>query len=178
MTSIVRPASHEAGSRAGKRAFAASDALDFVREHGVVLVSARGRGPNLVEAIAGEPVKGSWWAHADGKRIFSLINAVTASEDVLVCRLIDGKITLVHRRLWPALVRVAEDFPPERIAQVREEHTASGRHVSRSLAFPDWVSRAIAQQAEALDKDEARALFAAWMPASGALRHQRTSDGD
>ena len=118
-----------------KGAFSAREALAFVREHGVVLVSAKGRGPNLVEAIAGEPVKGSWWGHPEGKRIFSVLNAVTESDEVLVCRLIDGKITLVHRRLWPALVRLAEAFPPERIAQVLDGHTASGRHVSRSLAF-------------------------------------------
>ena len=153
-----------ADSRAGKGVFSTREALAFVREHGVVLVSAKGKGPNLVEAIAGEPIKGSWWGHRAGKRIFSVLKAVTESEEVLVCRLIDGKVTLVHRRLWPALVRLAEAFPPERISQVLDEHTASGRHVSRSVAFPDWVPPQVMQEAEALGENEARAVLAEWLP--------------
>ena len=142
-----------------------TQALAFVKKHGVVLQSARGAAPNLVEAIAGEPIKGSWWGHPAGKRIFTVLDAVTESDEVLVCRLIDGKITLVHRRLWPALVRLAEAFPPERIAQALSEHTPSGRHVSRSVAFADWVPPRVAQEAEALGEDEARTLLAEWLPA-------------
>lgn len=149
-------------------AFSATEALAFVRRHGLVLVSAKGRGPNLVEAIAGEPVKGSWWGHPEGKRIFSILTAVTESDDVLVCRLVDGKITLVHRRLWPALVRLADVFAPERLAQVLDGHTASGHHVSRSLAFPAWVPPAVAREAEALGEKEARDLLAEWLPPVGA----------
>ena len=145
-------------------AFSSQDALAFVRRHGVVLVSAKGRGPNLVEAIAGEVVKGSWWGRADGKHIFAVLSTVTESDEVLVCRLVDGKVTLVHRRLWPALVRLAEMFAPERLAQVLDGHTASGRHVSRSLAFPAWVPRVVVQEAEALGDKEARALLAEWLP--------------
>jgi hypothetical protein len=166
---MAPPQSKEQGSDANERALSAREALDFVRRHGVVLVSARGRGPNLVEAIAGEPVKGSWWGHPQGKRIFSVLNAVTGSQDVLVCRLIDGKITLVHRRLWPALVRLADAIAPERIARVLDGHTASGRHVSRSLAFPDWVPPAVAHDAKALTEAQARELLAASMPASVLL---------
>ena len=154
-------------------ALSSQDALAFVRRHGVVLVSAKGRGPNLVEAIAGEVVKGSWWGRADGKHIFAVLSAVTESDEVLVCRLIDGKITLVHQRLWPALVRLAGAFPPERLAQVLSEHTPSGRHVSRSVAFADWVPPRVAQEAEALDEDEARALLAEWLPAGATGRITR-----
>ena len=148
-----------------KGPFSAGQALAFVRERGVVLVSAKGKGPTLVEAIAGEPVRGSWWGHPAGKRIFAVLNAVTESQDVLVCRLVDGKLTLVHRRLWPALARLAETFPPERLSQVRDEHTPSGRHVGRSVAFAQWVPAEVVREAEALGENEARALLAACLPA-------------
>jgi len=149
---------------ATNRAFSDRDALAFVRDHGVVLVSAKGPARNLVEAIAGAPVKGSWWGHPDGKRIFSILTAVTESKEVLLCRLIDGKLTLVHRRLWPALIRSADAFPPDRIAQVLDGHTASGRHERRSIAFPEWVPPAIALEADALGASEARELLAEWLP--------------
>ena len=146
--------------------FSAPEALAFVRHHGVVLVSARGRAPNLVEAIAGEPVKGSWWGRPDGKRIFSVLSTVTESGEVLVCRLVDGKITLVHRRLWPALVRLADAFPAERMAQVLDGHTASGRHVRRSLDFPAWVPAEVAEEARALDEQQTRELLGEWLSAA------------
>jgi hypothetical protein len=71
---------------------------------------------------------------------------------VLVCRLIDGKITYVHRRLWPALVRVADRFPRKHLAQVHERHTASGRHSSEVVPFPEWVSRELSADASAVDE--------------------------
>jgi hypothetical protein len=151
--------------------FTAEDAIAFVRERGVVLVSAKGSAPSLVEAIVGQPIKGSWWAHPQGKHIFATLGFVTESEEVLVCRLVGGKVTLVHRRLWPALARLADGFSPEQISRVREEHTASGRHVSRSVPFPEWAPQAVMQEARALSEHEALAVFGAWLPPSG--RNQR-----
>lgn len=147
----------------------ARQALAFVRKHGVVLASARGNAPRLTAAIAGEPIRGSWWAHPQGRRIFAVLSAVSESEDVLVCRLIDGKITLVHRRLWPALVRLSKLFAPSQLSQVREEHTPSGRHVSRSVAFPRWVPAEVAKQAKAIDEQEALAAFGEWVPRAKRL---------
>ena len=66
-------------------------ALAFVAAHGIVLVSARGSVPCLTEAIAGAPIKGSWWGHPAGKQIFAILEQVVDSGQVLVCRLIDGK---------------------------------------------------------------------------------------
>jgi hypothetical protein len=141
----------------------AKEALDFIREHGVVLVSAKGTAPRLTEAIIGEPIKGSWWAHAQGRHIYAILEAVTASEQILVCRLINGKITLVHRRLWPALVKLAKHFSSEQLAQVEQQHMPSGRHENRELAFPQWVPADVAQQAKAISEEEALAVFGAWV---------------
>jgi len=37
------------------------EAMDWLREQGVVLQSARGPVPNLAEQVAGERIRGSWW---------------------------------------------------------------------------------------------------------------------
>lgn len=134
-------------------------ALSFVKKHGVVLVSAKGPVPTLSEAIAGEPIKGSWWGHPKGKKIFWVLDAVTDSRDVLVCRLVGGKLTLVHKRLWPALIRASARFPRKNLARVIQEHTPSGRHVNREVAFPKWAPSAAAAKARELSEEEAlRAL--------------------
>ena len=56
--------------------------------------------PNLAEYVAGEPIRGSWWGHASGHEIFAVLSRVLNSTDVIATRLVDGKITLIHRRLW------------------------------------------------------------------------------
>src|ERR1019366_1955308 len=134
----------------------AEEVFAFVRDHGVVLVSARGTAPRLTEAIVGGPIKGSWWAHPQSHQIYAILQAVTESDQVLVCRLINGKVTLVHCRLWPSLVRLANRFAPGQLAQVREEHRPSGRHVSREVAFPQWVPPEVLEQAKTIG--EAKAL--------------------
>jgi hypothetical protein len=59
--------------------------------------------PSLSGLIAGEGIRGSWWSHPAGKRIYAAGEELGHHPDVMACKLVDGKITFVHRRLWPAL---------------------------------------------------------------------------
>jgi hypothetical protein len=137
----------------------ANTAMAFVRRHGIVLVSAKGPVPRLTEAIAGEAIKGSWWAHSKSHQIFAILQKLGDSPDILVCRFIAGRQTFVHRRLWPAIVKLASQFDPEQLAQIRQEHTASGKHVNHLTAFPQWVPAQILQEAEGLATGDAEALL-------------------
>jgi hypothetical protein len=89
--------------------------------------------------------------------------AIRASDDVLVCRLIKGKVTFVHRRLWRALVRAAGRLSSDRLSQVREVHTSSGRHVIEEVPFPGWVPSSVRAAARRLSEEAALAKFAAWL---------------
>jgi hypothetical protein len=137
----------------------ADAALAFVQRHGIVLVSAKGPAPRLTEAIAGEPIKGSWWGHSKGHQIFTVLQNLEDSPDILVCRFIAGRVTFVHRRLWPAIVKLANRFQPDQIARIRQEHTASGKHVNHLTAYPTWVPAEIVEQAKRLTTQEAEALL-------------------
>ena len=134
-------------------------ALSFVKTNGIVLESARGPVPSLAEAIAGEPIRGNWWGHPKGNEIFLCSRAIRESADVLVCRLVGGKVTYVHRRLWPALVRLAGRFDADRLAAIREVHTALGKHKVDISAFPDWVPGDVLHAAEELPSEEAASLL-------------------
>jgi hypothetical protein len=138
-------------------------ALAFIRRHGVVLEAARGPVPSLAEVIAGGRIRGSWWSHPKSQEIFAVTRAVRDSEDVLVCRLIKGKVTFVHRRLWPAVVRAAGRLPSAHLSQLREVHTSSGRHVTEEVVFPDWVPSSVRAAARRLSEEAAVAEFAAWI---------------
>src|ERR1700722_11550287 len=137
----------------------ADAALAFVRRHGIVLVSPKGPAPRLTEAIAGEPIKGSWWGHSKGHQIFAILQKLEDSPDILVCRFIAGRVTLVHRRLWPAIVKLASRFHPDQLAQIRQEHTATGKHVNHLTAYPAWVPAEILEEAARLSKQEAEGLL-------------------
>jgi len=150
-------------------------ALAFIREHGVVLEAAQGPVPSLAEVIAGEPVRGSWWSHPKGHEIFAVTRAIRDSDEVLVCRLIKGKVTFVHRRLWPALVRAAGRLPSDHLSQVREVHTSSGRHVTKEIPFPDWVPSDVRAAARGLSEEAALAEFAAWIELGSSAAQRRAA---
>lgn len=46
------------------------EALIFIKKHGVVLMSARGPVPNSAEAMACEPIRGSWWGHPKSRQMY------------------------------------------------------------------------------------------------------------
>ncbi len=135
------------------------EGLAFVKRHGVVLQAARGPVPSLAEAIAGGRIRGSWWGHPKGREIFHVAEAICESPEVLVCKLVEGKVPYVHRRLWPALVRLAPRFRKGRLAKVWNEHTSSGAHRSRSQAFPAWVPADVQKEAERLSVADAEAIL-------------------
>lgn len=149
-----------------------NEALAFVRRHGVVVQAARGPVPSVAEKIAGGPIRGSWWGHPKGREIFRAAQAICASPEVLVCKLVDGKVTYVHRRLWPALVKLASRFRKAQLAKVRDEHTPSGTHRSRREAFPSWVPADVMREGKALSVAEAESVLAPWL----ALGRKRTAD--
>ena len=149
-----------------------SEAIAFVRHHGVVLQGARGPVPSLAEAIAGGPIRGSWWGHAKGRVIFHASQAISDSPEVLVCKLIEDKVTYVHRRLWPALVKLAPRFRKSQLAKVWDEHTKSGTHASRRIAFPEWVPAEVLRQAEALSTAEAEQLLSTLLTRQGPKKRK------
>jgi hypothetical protein len=133
-----------------------AQALAFIKRHGVVCESAsRGAIPSLAQAIAGETLRGNWWSHAKSREIFAITRAVRDAPEILVCKIVDNKVTFVHKRVWPALVRMADRFPRARLARVREVHSATGKHVLETTPFPNWVPQASLAAAKRIS--EARA---------------------
>ena len=92
----------------------------------VEVIEARGllplHDPHLLSAtaiLADEPVQGSWWSHPRANEMYRAITEVEDHQDVEVVKLLAGKLTFVHRRLWSALLAVVteraawqtKDFP-------------------------------------------------------------------
>jgi hypothetical protein len=134
-------------------------ALSFVKTNGITLESGRGPVPSLAQRIAGEAIRGSWWAHPKRQVIFLCSRTIRESKDILVCRLVGGKVTYVHRRLWPALIRLGKHFDPDRLAAIRETHTATGKHKVEVVALPKWVPPEISRAAANLTAKQAAEML-------------------
>jgi hypothetical protein len=63
--------------------------------------------PSVTRMVAGEAVKGSWWSHPKGRLIFSVLTKLADDPSLLLVKLVEGKLTFVHRALWPELLAVA-----------------------------------------------------------------------
>jgi hypothetical protein len=121
----------------------------------MLLESARGPLPNVAELVAGGPIRGSWWGHPASHSIYRTLTELAASPDVVRLRLIDRKMTLVHRRVWPALVRVSASFPPAALTALTQEHTMSGAHRTLQQAYPSWLPDGVESAAGRITEDEA-----------------------
>jgi hypothetical protein len=159
-----KPAKKPARKAARRRASTprASKWVKFVEKHGIVLASAKGPVPNVAEAVAGEPIVGSWWAHKKGKAIFAALSEIDDSPDVRCFKLVDGKVTFVHRKVWPALVRLGNEgvLATAQLSSVQQEHMPTGEHRNIVTPFPEWVDDGTAAAAERLAADKARAQLA------------------
>src|SRR5678816_421322 len=135
------------------------EALGFVETNGIVLESAHGRVPTFADFVAGERVT-RWWGHPKGRLIFALTRAMRDSPEVLTCRFIDNKITYIHRRLWPALVKLSGELDTSNLAAIREEHLPGGKHELRVTEFPQWVPAEVLAESKRLKRSEARSMLA------------------
>jgi hypothetical protein len=77
-----------------------------LRERGLLMAADR-KLPSVVTLVAGQPIRGSWWAHPSSHEIFGATSALASHPDAIALPLVSGKVTFVHRRLWPALLSVA-----------------------------------------------------------------------
>ena len=88
-----------------KKSIKTRQVLDKLRESGLLL-EADPRLPSVVTLVIGHPIKGSWWGHPQGNLIFRLTRDLEDRHDVLRIKLISGKITYIHRKLWSRLIPV------------------------------------------------------------------------
>jgi hypothetical protein len=155
--SLIGTSSGERGGTRGPVTGSAKgvDLLQRLHREGVLLQSAHGPVPNVAELVAGEAIRGSWWGHPKSHEIFRELNKLRRSPEVVATRLINGKVTLIHRRLWPALARLAHRYPPRALAALHEEHTQSGAHRVTEVPFPEWVPAADREVAGKLTEQQA-----------------------
>ena len=139
------------------------EVLRWIRTQRVVLESGAGPVPNVASHIAGREIRGNWWSDPVAGEIFRLTRAIRDAPEILVARLVNKKITFVHKNAWPALVRLADRFPRGALGRLEEQHTASGKHIIVTTPFPEWVPDEVKAKADRLTDEAAERLLGAWV---------------
>lgn len=62
--------------------------------------------PSVCGAITGGPSKGSWWSHPLAQAIFQVNELLEDHKDVLIAKLVAGKVTFIHRKLWSEILSI------------------------------------------------------------------------
>lgn len=125
----------------------AARALARLREHGVLLQTDANL-PSISFLIAGEPVRGSWWSHPAGRAIFRVNGELEDHPDVLMAKLISGKITFIHRALWAAVLSVGRAREPWQMDRLSRGARALLAEVDRRPVKPDGRARKAASELE------------------------------
>ena len=62
--------------------------------------------PSVAGIVAGEPIRGSWWAHKEGRKIWEVLGEFSSLPYVLDSKLVSGKVTFVHKSIWPDFLAI------------------------------------------------------------------------
>jgi hypothetical protein len=108
--------------------------------------------PNVATIMAGEPIRGSWWGHPVGGQIFATASKLAAVPDTLTCKLLSGKVTYMHRRLWPSVLSVACSREPWQLSGLSELATELLHRADTTAAQLQLAHRSEASAARELEK--------------------------
>jgi hypothetical protein len=82
-----------------------------VEELGLLFLSDPQR-KSAIQILTGAPPRGSWWSHPAAHQLYEILQGVEEHPDLLSTKLLSGKVTFVHRTLWPALLAVVTAREP------------------------------------------------------------------
>jgi hypothetical protein len=102
------------------RRWAAAGSLAKLQEPGLLL-RTHAKLPSVCALVAGAPVRGSWWAHPRSHEIFRVNCEWAEHPDVLVSKVISGKVTYLHQALWPVVMAIGGAREPWQIARLSRD---------------------------------------------------------
>lgn len=138
--------------------------LASLEEAGLLLVQDKEM-LNVVGLLTGESLRGSWWSHPKAQLIFAVLSSLSEHPDVLFSKLLSGKVTLVHRELWPAFLAVATEKAPWQLRGL----SAAARRLIASVEDSD---AAVPSTGKAVKELEVRLLARAREIHSASGRHE------
>lgn len=115
--------------------------------------------PSVCTLITGTPLRGSWWSHPLAQTIFQVNERLEDHKDVLITKLVSGKVTFIHRKLWPETIAIGESQEPWQLNKLPEparslfkQIEATGSVTTEQLAWPRNQKMKLGDAARSLEK--------------------------
>ena len=121
-----------------------------VAERGLLFVSDPKR-ESAFHVLTGEFPRGSWWSHPRANDIYDRLQTVERHPDVLLAKLLAGKVTLIHRSLWPAVLAVVtarEPWQLDGLPPLAAQALAALDQAEAAGAPPPDLSRTVSKELE------------------------------
>ena len=83
------------------------------------MLESDARLPSVVSLVAGKAIRGSWWGHPSGGAVYSESNKLADRTDVVVLKLLNGKVTFVLDTLWAHVYAVGTCGEPWQMTGLR-----------------------------------------------------------
>ena len=116
---MARPAETDAAT---KRVLAELERRELLLQAGREFAS-------VANLVAGEKIRGSWWAHPKSNLIYWVCQDLEEHARVAEARLLAGKVTHVWHTLWPRVVAIALAREPWQL----EKLSPAARHLLTSV---------------------------------------------
>jgi hypothetical protein len=91
--------------------------------------------PNVTRLVANEKMRGSWWSHERAQTIFAISEMLEDHPDVMITKLILGKVTFVHRELWNRIYSIGiarEEWQLKKLS-------AEGKALLKAMDEVGWI---------------------------------------
>lgn len=108
-----------------------AECLAALRRNGLLLKSDPAF-PSVATLVTGEPIRGSWWAHPAAQVIFQTLESLEEHREVLLLKLVAGKDTFVHRKLWPEILAIGSAGDAWQIAGLSEAARALRKKLAKA----------------------------------------------
>lgn len=86
-----------------------------------LLLSSDSKFPSVSDLVIGPGVNGPWWSHPNAHEMYRLVCELSSHPDVLTAKLISGKVTLIHRSMWPAVFAIGTAREPWQMSALTKE---------------------------------------------------------
>ena len=85
--------------------------------------------PSVTALLAGAPIAGSWWGHPLGNELYALLTEFEQGAGALALKLVNGKVTYLAERLWPAALALVTAGETKRVAALSDSAKALRKRV-------------------------------------------------
>ncbi|MEK6775129.1 MAG: hypothetical protein AABY64_14405 [Bdellovibrionota bacterium] len=87
--------------------------------------------PNIISKIIGDKISGSWWGHPLANPIYNGLVWLEHNRNVLIVKLLDGKVTYVHESLFSDFYSVVSKTRDWQLAKLKSDELSLLKYVSK-----------------------------------------------